>query len=201
MQKLIQEGFRESIQTKISAADLLAPEIEKATMMLVNCLISGNKIILCGNGSSAALAQLFSALMVNHFETDRPGFPAITLGADGVCSSSIVHHNQADQVFSKQVKALGQTGDILIPISPTGHSHRIIKAMEAALSRDMTIIALTGADGGEISGLMGELDIEIRVPSSRSARVNEVHLLIIHSLCEAIDHTLFPQTDSSVQDI
>jgi len=198
MEKLIQEGFRESIQTKIAAADLLAPEIEKATMMLVHCLISGNKIIICGNGSSAALSQLFCALLVNHFETDRPGFPAIALSGDSVCSSAIMHNSQSDEIFAKQVRALGQAGDILIPICPTGQSQRVIKAMEAALSRDMTMIALTGADGGEMAGLMGELDIEIRIPSSRPARVDEVHLLTIHSLCEAIDHSLFPQSDAPV---
>lgn len=195
MQKLIQESFRESIQTKIASADILSVEIEKATMMLVNCLISGNKIILCGNGSSAALAQLFGSLLVNKFETDRPGFPAITLSADSVCGTAITQHNQLDELYSKQVKAMGQANDILIAISPTGYSSNIVKAVGAALSRDMTIVTLTGGDGGEMAGLMGELDVEIRVPSARESRVNEVHLLIIHSICEAIDNTLFPQSD------
>lgn len=122
-------------------------------------------------------------------------FPAITLSANSSCTTAIANDYQLSEIYSKQVRALGQSDDILIAICPSGHSANVIKAIEAALSRDMTIIALTGSDGGEIAGLIGEMDVEIRVPSSRKARVDEVHQLIIHCLCETIDNTLFPQSD------
>ncbi|GAA5218898.1 phosphoheptose isomerase [Corallincola platygyrae] len=191
----IEESFKESIQTKIAAAEALPPAIEKAAQMMVQCLLSGNKILSCGNGGSAGDAQHFSSELLNRFEQERPSLPAIALTTDSSTLTSIANDYSYDEVFSKQVRALGNSGDILLAISTSGNSRNVIKAMEAALSRDMTIVALTGKDGGEMAGLLGPNDAEIRVPSTRTARIQEVHLLAIHCLCDLIDRTLFPQDE------
>jgi len=138
-------------------------------------------------------AQHFASLLLNRFERDRPSLPAMALTADSATLSSIANDEHFDEVYSRQVRALGQSGDILLVISSSGQSRNLINAMEAALSRDMTIVALTGRDGGEMAGLVGQHDVEIRVPSNRTARIQEVQLLIVHCLCEGIDDYLFPQ--------
>lgn len=191
----IKTSFTESIQTKIAAAEALPESIETAANMMTQCLINGNKILSCGNGGSAGDAQHFSAELLNRFEKERPSLPAIALTTDSSTLTSIANDYHFDEVFSKQVRALGQPGDILLAISTSGNSRNVIKAMEAALARDMTIVALTGKDGGEMAGLLSAQDIEIRVPSDRTARIQEVHLLAIHCLCDAIDNTLFPQQE------
>lgn len=191
----IKANFTESIQTKIAASEMLPPAIDKAAMMMVDALIHGNKILSCGNGGSAGDAQHFSSEMLNRFERDRPSLPAIAITTDTSTLTSITNDYSYDEVFSKQVRALGQPGDVLLAISTSGNSRNVINAMEAALSRDMTIVALTGKDGGEMAGFLGEHDVEIRVPSNRTARIQEVHLLVIHCLCECIDDSLFPAHD------
>jgi len=188
----IKANFTESIQTKIAAAELLPPVIERASSMMVEALIRGNKILCCGNGGSAGDSQHFSSELLNRYERDRPSLPAIALTTDTSTLTSIANDYSYDQVFSKQVRALGQPGDILLAISTSGNSRNVINAMEAALARDMTIVALTGKDGGEMAGFLSQNDVEIRVPSNRTARIQEVHLLIIHNLCECIDDSLFP---------
>jgi DnaA initiator-associating protein len=189
----IRANFTESIQTKIAAIEVLPEPIAEATQMMVNALINGNKILSCGNGGGASQAQHFSSKMLNCYERDRPSLPAFTLTTDSTTLTSIANDYHYDEVFSKQVRALGQAGDILLVISTSGNSRNVINAMEAALSRDMTIVALTGKDGGEMAGLLGTNDVEIRIPSSRNARIQEVHLLVIHTLCEGIDDCLFPE--------
>ena len=193
MLDLIQSNFTESIQTKIAASEALASSIEKAGMIMVQSLLSGNKILSCGNGGSAGDAQHFSAELLNRYETERPSLPAIALTTDSSTVTSIANDYSFDEIFSKQIRALGSKGDVLLAISTSGNSKNVIKAIEAAVARDMPIIALTGKDGGDIAGLLGENDIEIRVPAQRTARIQEVHLLVIHCLCEIIDTTLFPQ--------
>lgn len=193
----IKKNFNDSIQTKIAASEALPEVIAKGAMMMIQTLIQGNKILTCGNGGSAGDAQHFSSELLNRYERDRPSLPAIALTTDSSTITSIANDFSYDEVFSKQVKALGQPGDILLAISTSGNSANVIQAMQAALARDMTIVALTGKDGGEMAGLIGENDVEIRVPSQRTARIQEVHLLIIHNLCEAIDNTLFPIDDSN----
>lgn len=193
---LINNNFTESIQTKIAASEALAGPIEKAGMIMVNSLLAGNKILSCGNGGSAGDAQHFSSELLNRFETERPSLPAIALTTDSSTLTSIANDYHYDEVFSKQIRALGANGDVLLAISTSGNSKNVIKAIEAAVARDMPIIALTGRDGGDIAGLLGENDVEIRVPSARTARIQEVHLLVIHCLCEIIDTTLFPQSDA-----
>lgn len=188
----IKKSFTESIQTKIAAAEALPESIEKAAKMMTDALIRGNKILSCGNGGSAGDAQHFSSELLNRYERNRPSLPAFALTTDSATITSIANDFSFDEVFAKQVKALGQTGDILLAISTSGNSANVINAMQAALTRDMTIVALTGKDGGEMAGFIGENDVEIRVPSNRTARIQEVHLLVIHNLCECIDNTLFP---------
>ena len=196
MLDLINSNFTESIQTKIAASEAIAGSIEQAGMILVQSLLAGNKILSCGNGGSAGDAQHFSSELLNRFEIDRPSLPAIALTTDSSTLTSIANDYSYDEIFSKQVRALGAKGDVLQAISTSGNSRNVIKAIEAAVARDMPIIALTGKDGGDIAGLLGENDVEIRVPSSRTARIQEVHLLVIHCLCEIIDTTLFPQGDN-----
>ncbi|MBV7297930.1 phosphoheptose isomerase [Enterovibrio paralichthyis] len=192
MLESIKESFTESIQTQIAAAEALPEQISKASMLLVQCLLNGNKILCCGNGGSAANAQHFASCLLNRFETERPSLPALALTADTVTLTAVANDYHHDEIFSKQVRAFGQGGDVLLALSTSGNSKDIIKAMEAAVTRDMTIIALTGKDGGEMAGLLGEQDVEIRIPSQRTARVQEVHLITLHTLCDLIDQYLFP---------
>nr|WP_223281614.1 DnaA initiator-associating protein DiaA [Xenorhabdus griffiniae] len=187
--------FTESIQTQIAAAEALPDAISRAAMMMVQSLLSGNKILCCGNGGSAATAQRFTASMINRFETDRPSLPALSLNTDNVVITAIANSKQPDEIYAKQVRALGQAGDVLLAISTHGNSRDIIKAVEAAVTRDMTIVALTGYDGGELAGLLGPQDVEIRIPSHHSVRIQEVHMLTINCLCDLIDSTLFPHQD------
>ena len=195
MLERIKDNFTESIQTKIAASEALAAPIEQAGMIMVNSLLNGHKILSCGNGGSAGDEQHFSAELLNRYETERPSLPAIALTTDSSTLTSIANDYHYDEVFSKQVRALGGKGDVLLAISTSGNSSNVIKAIEAAVARDMPIIALTGKDGGDIAGLLGENDVEIRVPSSRTARIQEVHLVVIHCLCDIIDTTLFPQEE------
>jgi DnaA initiator-associating protein len=187
----IKKNFTESIQTNIAALEELPASIERAAHMMIDALINGNKILICGNGGSASLAQHIASLLLNRYEQDRPPLPALALTTDSSTITSIASSASYSTIFSKQVKALGQPGDILLAISTSGNSPNVINAMQAALTRDMTIVALTGKDGGEMAGLIGDNDVEIRVPSSRSARIQEVHLLVIHNLCGSIDNALF----------
>lgn len=196
MLERIKSNFTESIQTKIAASEALASPIEQASLIMVQALLNGNKILSCGNGGSAGDAQHFSAELLNRYETERPSLPAIALTTDTSTLTSIANDYHYDEVFSKQVRALGNSGDVLLAISTSGNSSNVIKAIEAAVARDMPIIALTGKDGGDIAGLLGENDVEIRVPSARTARIQEVHLVVIHCLCDIIDSTLFPQAES-----
>jgi len=188
----IKSNFTESIQTKIAALEELPEPIAKASQMMIDALISGNKILSCGNGGSASDAQHFASILLNRFERDRPPLPAMALSCNSATLTSIANDFSYEDVFAKQIKALGQPGDILLAISNGGNSTNVVNAMQAALTRDMTIVALTGQDGGEMAGLIGENDVEIRVPSAKSSRIHEVHLLVIHNLCESIDNTLFP---------
>ncbi|CED70480.1 phosphoheptose isomerase [Aliivibrio wodanis] len=189
----IKESFTESIQIQIAAAEALPDHIMHASQAMVATLLNGNKILCCGNGGSASNAQQFASCLLNRFETERPSLPAMALTADTATLTAIANDYNYNEIFSKQVRALGQPGDILLAISTSGNSQDILKAMEAAVSRDMTIIALTGMDGGIIAGLLGESDVEIRIPSHRVARIQEVHLLTLHCICDLVDQVLFPQ--------
>ncbi|MCW8880365.1 MAG: phosphoheptose isomerase [Kangiellaceae bacterium] len=190
----IRNTFTESIQTKIAAADALPNRIAKAADIIVASLLNGSKILTCGNGGSAADAQHFASEMVNRFERERPPLPTIALTTDTSALTAISNDYDFNEVFAKQVKALGQAGDVLLVFSTSGNSQNVIEAMRAALAKDMLIVSCTGKDGGEMAGLIGANDVEIRVPSNSTARIQEVHLVVIHCLCDLIDNTLFGET-------
>ncbi len=189
----IRENFNESIQLKTECANSLAAPIAEAAKLMTECLLQEKKILSCGNGGSAGDAQHFSSEMLNRFEMERPGLPAIALTTDTSTITSIANDYQYADIFSKQIRALGQSGDILLAISTSGESHNIIHAIDAAHDRNMYVVALTGRDGGQMADLVNEKDIEIRVPSWSTARIQEVHLMVIHSICDLIDRQLLGQ--------
>ena len=182
--------FQASAQTKLDTAGMLAPHIEQAARLMVHCLTEGGKILACGNGGSAADVQHFSSAMVNRFEQERPGLAAIALNTDTSTLSSIANEYAYDQVFARQVKTLGQPNDILLAISTSGNSPSVLQAVAAAHTRSMSVIALTGHSGGGLAEQMQEDDVFLCVPAESTARIQEVHLLIIHCLCDAIDSVL-----------
>lgn len=179
--------FQASAQTKLDAAGMLAPSIEQAARLMVHSLTQGGKILVCGNGGSAADAQHFSSAMIYRFEQERPGLAAIALTTDTSSLTSIANDNAYDQVFARQVKTLGQPGDILLAISTSGNSPNILSAVAAAHSRSMAVIALTGRSGGRLAEQIQEDDVFLCVPSESTARIQEIHLLIIHCLCDGVD--------------
>jgi len=183
--------FDASIETKHAAKEILADPIAAAVELMTTAFSAGNKILSCGNGGSAADAQHFSAELVCRFERERPGLPAVALTTDTSALTAISNDYHYDEVFAKQVKALGQAGDVLLAISTSGNSANVVRAIEAAHAKGLTVVALTGRDGGLIARLLQNNDVEIRVPSNSTARVQEVHLLTIHCLCHQIDELLF----------
>lgn len=186
----INELFDHSIQVKTEAQSLLAQPIARAAELMVARLLQGSKILSCGNGGSAGDAQHFSSEMLNRFERERPGLPAFALTTDSSTVTSIANDYHYDEVFAKQITALGHPGDILLAISTSGNSGNLLAAIRAAHEREMLVVALTGRDGGAMGSLIDESDIEIRVPSESTARIQEVHLLVIHALCDLIDRQL-----------
>ena len=184
------ELFEDSIRTKQQSAEVLAEPIAQAAQRIVSRLLQGGKVLSCGNGGSAADAQHFSSEMLNRFERERPGLPAQALTTDTSTLTSIANDYHFDQVFAKPVLALGQTGDLLLAISTSGNSPNILAAVAAAHDKDMEVIALSGRDGGKLATSLADDDIEIRVPAQSTARIQEVHLLCIHCLCDLIDRQL-----------
>ena len=182
--------FQASAQTQLDAAEALAPSIESAARLMVHALAQGNKILACGNGGSAADAQHFSSEMINRFEQERPGLAAIALTTDTSTLTSIANDYAYEQIFARQVKALGQPGDVLLAISTSGNSPSVLAAVEAAHARGIAIIALTGRGGGRLAEQMTEADVFLCVPTESTARIQEVHLLTIHCLCDAVDSVL-----------
>lgn len=189
----IKTHFEESIKTKTLALEELPEIILTASQLFVDCLMNNNKILVCGNGGSAADSQHFASELINRFEIERPSLPAIALTTDTSTITSIANDYSYSEIFAKQIRALGQAGDILLLISTSGNSESILRACEAAQTRDLKIIALTGKDGGSLASLLNSADIEIRVSGSSTARIQETHLLIIHCLCDLIDKQLFGQ--------
>ncbi|MCX7088654.1 MAG: phosphoheptose isomerase [Methylococcales bacterium] len=191
LQQRIISNFTDSIQTKQDSMNVLAELIEFAAQKIVAALLNDKKVLTCGNGGSACDAQHFSSEMLNRFERERPALPAIALSTDMATITSIANDYHFDDIFAKQLRALGQSGDILLAYTTSGHSNNIIKAVTAAHEKDITCIILSGKEGGSLAPLLYESDIEIRVPSLSTARIQEVHLLISHCLCDLIDHQLF----------
>lgn len=191
LQNIITNHFTSSIQTHQDALNEISEAIEYASQKIVAALLTENKVLTCGNGGSAGDAQHFSSEMLNRYERERPALPAIALTTDTSTITSIANDYHFDQIFSKQLRALGQTGDILLTYTTSGNSANIVKAITTAHDKEIQIIAITGRDGGTVASQLNETDIEIRVPSQSTARIQEIHLLISHCLCDLIDHQLF----------
>lgn len=175
----------------MQAASVLAQPIAEAVDLMFSALANGNRILACGNGGSAADCQHFAAELVGRFERERLPLPAIALSTDSSILTAIANDYSFAEIFSKQVQALGQAGDVLLAISTSGNSANVVAAVEAALERDMRVVALTGRGGGTLAGMLTEADVHLCVPHERTARIQDVHLLIIHCLCDGIDAGLF----------
>ena len=183
----ISENFSESAHLKLQSMDVLAPPIADAAELMVHALKHDGKILSCGNGGSAADAQHFSAELLNRFEKERPALAAIALTTDSSTLTSIANDYDFDQVFSKQVRGLGHANDVLLAITTSGNSRNVIAAVEAAHENGMKVVALTGRSGGRMTDVLGRDDVHICVPATSTARIQEVHLLALHCLCDAID--------------
>jgi len=188
--KRIRQHFTDSAQLKLDAVEALAPAVARAAEILTESLLADGKVLACGNGGSASDAQHFAAEMVGRFERERPELPAISLATDTSILTAVGNDYSFEQVFAKQVRALGAKGDVLLAISTSGNSGNVIAAINAARDREMRVVALTGKGGGRIGQMLGAGDSHLCVPHDRTARIQEVHLLMIHCLCDAIDNAL-----------
>ncbi len=185
--KRIQQQFLDSAETKQQAMAFMATLIEQAVRLMTDCLKSGGKIMACGNGGSAADSQHFAAELLNRFEKERPPLAAIALTTDTSTLTSIANDYRYEDVFAKQIQALGKRGDVLLAISTSGNSPNVIEAIHAAHARGIRVVALTGKNGGKMNSLLTNDDIHLCAPAERTARIQEVHLLTIHCLCDGID--------------
>lgn len=183
----ITDHFEQSGQLKLELGPLLSRPIAAAAQLIANALLAERKVLACGNGGSAANAQYFASRMLNRYEMERPGLAAIPLCGDGATLTYIANDAQFSEVFAKQVSALGQAGDILLAMSGSGNSENVLRAIQAAKDRDMSIIAMSGGDGGQLVELLDDHDIHIGVPHENAARVQEVYVLTLHCLCDSID--------------
>ncbi|MCD6027305.1 MAG: phosphoheptose isomerase [Solimicrobium sp.] len=188
--------FRESAELKMQAAEQLAEPIMQAIEIMFSALANGNKILACGNGGSAADCQHFAAELIGRFERERLPLPAMALTTDSSILTAVGNDYGFAEVYSKQVQAFGQAGDVLLAISTSGNSNNVVHAIEAALEREMRVVALTGKSGGLIATMLGENDAHICVPHDRTARIQEIHLLTIHCICDGIDNALFGEQAS-----
>ena len=191
MKERIEQHFADSIAVK-QASLALSPAIARAAALMAESLRKGGKVLTCGNGGSAADAQHFSSELLGRYESERPSLPAIALTTDSSTVTAVANDYGYEQVFARQVSSLGNAGDVLLAISTSGNSQSIVSAVREAHRKGLRVIALTGRDGGELARELGQADIELRVPSNRTIRIQEVHLLIIHGLCDLIDQALFP---------
>jgi D-sedoheptulose 7-phosphate isomerase len=191
--------FRESADLKMQAAEQLAEPIAQAVEIMFAALANGNKILACGNGGSAADCQHFAAELVGRFERERLPLPVLALTTDSSIMTAVANDYGFVDIFSKQVQAFGQAGDVLLAISTSGNSSNVVKAIEAAQEREMHIVALTGKNGGIIATMLDEDDAHICVPHDRTARIQEVHLLTIHCICDGIDDALFGEQVGEIE--
>jgi D-sedoheptulose 7-phosphate isomerase len=197
LEQRIQQQFFDSADLKYAAAEVLAKPIADAVSALVGSITAGGKVLACGNGGSAADAQHFAAEFVGRFERERPGLAAIALTTDSSILTAIGNDYDFNSIFSKQVQALGAPGDVLLAISTSGNSGNVIAAIEAARAKEMVVIALTGHKGGKIREMLTETDVLICVPHERTARIQEVHLLTVHCLCDAVDLQLLGEQENT----
>lgn len=197
LEQRIQQQFFDSADLKYAAAEVLSKPIADAVHALVGCITSGGKVLACGNGGSAADAQHFAAEFVGRFERERPGLAAVALTTDTSILTAIGNDYDFTSIFAKQVQALGAPGDILLCFSTSGNSANVIAAIDAARAKEMTVIALTGRNGGKMRELLTETDVHICVPHERTARIQEVHLLVLHCLCDAVDLLLLGEQENT----
>ncbi|MGE5863590.1 MAG: phosphoheptose isomerase [Rhizobacter sp.] len=197
LEQRIQQQFFDSADLKSAAAEILSRPIADAVNAVVGCITSGGKVLACGNGGSASDAQHFAAEFIGRFERERPGLAAIALTVDTSILTAIGNDYDFNQVFSKQVQALGQPGDVLLAITTSGNSANVLAAVEAAHAKEMTVIALTGRGGGKMNQYLGETDVHICVPHERTARIQEVHILALHCLCDAVDLQLLGEQENT----
>lgn len=198
LEQRIQQHFIESADLKYQAAPLLSKPIADAVQALLTCVTGGGKVLICGNGGSAADAQHFAAEFVGRFERERPELASIALTTDSSILTAVANDYGFSVIFSRQVRALGQAGDVLIAITTSGNSENILKAIEAAHEREMVVIGLSGRGGGKMTRALRDTDVHICVPHDRTARVQEVHLLTLHCLCDAVDDLLLGDTESTL---
>ncbi|CAN5792832.1 phosphoheptose isomerase [soil metagenome] len=197
LEQRIQQQFFDSADLKYAAAEVLSKPIADAVSALVGCITGGGKVLTCGNGGSAGDAQHFAAEFVGRFERERPGLAAIALTTDSSIFTAISNDYGFEFIFSKQVQALGQPGDVLLAITTSGNSANVLAAVEAARAKEMTVIALSGHKGGKLRDLLIETDVHICVPHDRTARIQEVHLLVLHCLCDAVDLQLLGEQENT----
>jgi len=190
LEQRIEQHFIDSADLKYQAAQVLSKPIASAIAAILACVTSGGKVLACGNGGSAADAQHFAAEFVGRFERERPELGAIALTTDSSIITAVANDYSFEQIFAKQVRALGQAGDVLLAITTSGNSGNVLAAIEAAHEREMTVVALTGRGGGKMNQVLRETDVHICVPHDRTARVQEVHLLTIHCICDGVDALL-----------
>jgi len=196
LEQRIEQQFIDSADLKYQSAQTLSKPIAAAVGALLMCVTGGGKVMACGNGGSAADAQHFAAEFVGRFERERPELGAMALSTDSSLMTAIANDYHFDQIFSKQVRALGQPGDVLLAISTSGNSSNVLAAIEAAHQRDLIVVALTGKGGGKIAQVLRETDIHICVPHERTARIQEVHLLVLHCLCDGVDSQLLGEQEN-----
>lgn len=197
LEQRIQQQFFDSADLKYAAAEILSRPIADAVSAVVGCITSGGKVLACGNGGSASDAQHFAAEFIGRFERERPGLAAIALTTDTSILTAIGNDYDFNAIFSKQVQALGAPGDVLIAISTSGNSSNVLAAVEAAHAKEMTVIALTGRGGGKLVAELLETDVHICVPHERTARIQEVHILALHCLCDAVDLQLLGEQENT----
>jgi D-sedoheptulose 7-phosphate isomerase len=197
LEQRIEQHFIDSADLKYQAAQVLSKPIVAAVQAILASVTSGGKVLACGNGGSAADAQHFAAEFVGRYERERPELAAIALTVDTSIITAIANDYNFDVIFSKQVRALGGAGDVLLALSTSGNSANVLAAIEAAHEREMTVVALTGRSGGKIAGVLRETDVHICVPHERTARIQEVHLLVLHCICDGVDAQLLGDPDSS----
>jgi D-sedoheptulose 7-phosphate isomerase len=197
LEQRIQQHFIDSADLKYQSAQTLCKPVEAAIQALLACVTSGGKVLACGHGASATLAQHFATLFVGRFERERPELAALALNADGAVLTAIVRGDEAVQVFARQVRALGQAGDVLLVISIAGQEASLLRAIDAAHERDMTVLALTGQGGGPVGQALRETDVQVCVPHERMARIHEVQTLVLHCLCDGVDTQLLGEQELS----
>lgn len=189
----VHDNIKQHMDMVQANLEILAPVIADGATRIIEALLSDRKVLACGNGGSAANSQHFSSELLNRFEQERPGLPAVSLTTDSATLTSIANDYNYDDIFAKQVRALGQPGDVLLAISTSGNSKNVVRAIEAAREREMVVVALNGRDGGAMANTMTGNDVNICVNGPSTARIQEMHILVIHCLCNLIDHQLLGQ--------